>query len=171
MAETHTGIPVDTDNLQAFAEAIEVMVPDAIYSIKDGLLIWLDDRPAPTDAALSSALVTNSAAQLAAYAATKRWQVEVAGVVVNGIRVPTDDRAKLLLMGAATGMADGSSAPLIISGINYGTVTKAEFQAIYAAVTAHTQSTFPVLASVLDQIAQGTITTVDEIDAAGWPGI
>jgi hypothetical protein len=83
---------------------------------------------------------------------------------LGGVPVPTDDRAKLLLLGAAQSMADGSSAPLVIGGIVYGTKTKAEFQAINSAVVAHVQSTFPKLATALAGIADGTITTTEQIN-------
>ena len=106
---------------------------------------------------------------LVAYATDKRWRVETGGISFNGILVPTDDRAKLLLLGAATNMAPGSSAPLIVAGVNYGTLTDVQFKAINAAVIAHVQATFPVLASVLAAINAGTITTTQQIDSAAWP--
>ena len=106
---------------------------------------------------------------LVAYSTDKRWRVETGGISFNGILVPTDDRAKLLLLGAATNMAPGSSAPLIVAGVNYGTLTDVQFKAINAAVIAHVQATFSVLASVLAAITAGTITTTQQIDFAAWP--
>lgn len=104
--------------------------------------------------------------RLRAYAINKRWRVEIGGTTVNSIPVPTDDRAKLLLLGAANSMADGSSAPLVINGVNYGTLTKAQFQAINTAIVAHVQNTVTTLASVLASIDSGTITTTTQIDEA-----
>ena len=111
----------------------------------------------------------NPPVDLMAYAALKRWQVETRGTMFNGILVPTDDRAKLLLLGASSGMADGSSAPLIVGNINYGMMTKAQFQAASSAVIAHVQATFPVLASAISGINASTITTTAQIDALSWP--
>ena len=105
-------------------------------------------------------------AALIAWALDRRWRKEVGGVTVNGILVPTDDRAKLLLLGAAQSMADGSSAPLVVAGVNYGLMSKAQFQAINDAVVAHVQATFPVLASVIAGINDGTITSTTEIEGA-----
>lgn len=105
-------------------------------------------------------------AKLRAYAIDKRWRVETGGTTVNSIPVPTDDRAKLLLLGAANSMADGSSAPLVINGVNYGTLTKAQFQAINTAIVAHVQNTFTTLASVLASIDAESITTTEAIDGA-----
>ena len=107
-------------------------------------------------------------AALVAYATNKRWIVETGGVTVNGISVPTDDRAKLLLLGAAQSMADGTSAPMIVNGINYGVLPKAAFVAINTAVIAHVQRSFASLAAVLAAIEAGTITSTDQINAANW---
>jgi hypothetical protein len=106
-----------------------------------------------------------AALDLRAYAADKRWRVEVGGLVLNGVTIPTDDRAKLLLLGAAQSMADGSSASLVINGVNYGMFSKAQFQAINAAVVEHVQETFGALATILAGIDGGTITTQAQVDA------
>lgn len=103
---------------------------------------------------------------LVAYATFKRWQKEVGGVTLNGVPVPTDDRAKLLILGAAQTMAVDDVAPLVISGVNYGEMSGAQFRAINAAVVAHVQATFPILAGVLEAITAGAITTTAAIDAA-----
>ena len=163
------------------------MATDAAY-LDDVLTKWLAANPGG-DRALCSERALNSyagitpeqipaeapplspegqRAALIAYASNKRWQVETGGVVVNGINVPTDDRAKLLLLGAAQSMADGSSAPLIVNGVNYGTLPKATFQAINAAVIAHVQKSFASLSTVLAAIAAGTITSSAQIDSANW---
>ena len=57
----------------------------------------------PPEQAIEQAELTGDAlkAALRAYAADKRWRVEVGGITINGVSVPTDDRAKLLLFGAA----------------------------------------------------------------------
>ena len=123
---------------------------------------WLDGGGVPT-------IYVPPPVDLVAYATDKRWRVETGGISFNGILVPTDDRAKLLLLGAATNMAPGSSAPLIVAGVNYGTLTDVQFKAINAAVIAHVQATFSVLASVLAAITAGTITTTQQIDFAAWP--
>lgn len=124
------------------------------------------DAPLPPEAPPLSA--EGQRAALIAYASNKRWQIETGGVTVSGIAVPTDDRAKLLFLGAAQSMADGSSAPLVVNGVNYGTLPKVTFQAINSAVIAHVQKSFASLATVLAAINAGTITTTDQINAASW---
>lgn len=125
------------------------------------------DAPLPPEAPPLSP--EGQKAQLVAYASNRRWLAETGGMTINGMAIPTDDRAKLLLLGAAQSMADGSSAPLVVAGTNYGTLSKAQFQAINTAVVAHVQSTFPVLASAIAAIEAGTITTTAQIDALAWP--
>lgn len=108
-------------------------------------------------------------AQLQAYAATKRYSVEQGGVTVPGVgRIPSDDRAKLMLMGAALGMADNTSAPLVL-GATSVTLTKAQFQGLYAAIVGHVKGCFEVQTAVLEAIEAEEITEEAEIDAAAWP--
>ena len=121
-------------------------------------------QPAPEAPPAEPVSPEAAKALLVAYASDKRWRVEVGGFLLGGMRVPTDDRAKLLLLGASSSMADGSSAPLVIGGVNYGLRTKADFQAINAAVVAHVQATFPKMATALAGIAAETITTTTQID-------
>jgi len=108
-------------------------------------------------------------AQLQAYAAAKRWAVEQGGVTVPGVgRIPSDDRAKLMLMGAALGMADGTSAPLVLGAVSV-TLTKAQFQGLYGSIVAHVKGCFTAQASVLAAIEAGDIEDEADIDAAAWP--
>mgnify|MGYP000935891103 CR=1 FL=1 len=114
-------------------------------------------------------------AELKAYAAEKRWQVEVGGVLVEvapgvSVPVPTDDRAKLLILGAAQTLTPDATAPFVAGGVVYGTLSGAQFVALHAAVVAHVQATFPVLAELITQIDAGTVTSTTQIDAAAWPG-
>src|SRR4051812_22845361 len=60
------------------------------------------------------------AVDLRAYASSKRWEVEIRGITVQGLSVPTDDRAKLLILGAAQTLGDSDEAPFVNAGVNYG---------------------------------------------------
>jgi hypothetical protein len=102
----------------------------------------------------------------AAYAADARWRSETGGIAVGSLQVPTDDRAKLLILGAAQMLGDADTAPFIANGVNYGNVSGAQFRAINAAITTHVQATFATLATVMTGISAGTITTTAAIDAA-----
>jgi hypothetical protein len=106
--------------------------------------------------------------ELMAHAAEIRWQRETGGITVNGIPVPTDDRAKLLIKGAADDMADADTANYI-SGSTSVPLTGAQFKALNSAVIAHVAACFAVQAAVMADIEAGTITTKAEIESAAWP--
>lgn len=108
-------------------------------------------------------------AELRDYATNKRWRVETGGTVVGGIPVPTDDRAKTMIGRAARTGSAVPTTPFIVAGVNYGVLTKSQFEALDAAIDVHIAETFVVLSTVLSGIAAGTITTTAQIDAADWP--
>lgn len=110
-------------------------------------------------------------ADLIAYAAARRWLVETDGIVVDGIPVATDDRSKLLVLGAAR-LAYASASfttPFKAADGSLHTLTAAQVIAISDAGSAHVQATFETFAAVAAQIGAGTLTTFAEIDAAAWP--
>lgn len=111
-----------------------------------------------------------SQADLRAYAAQKRWLVEVAGTFVGGIPVATDDRSKIMIMGARMkadtdpGFTTNWKAPG-----GFQTLDAAAIIAISDAVSAHVDACFAAEAELLEGIEGGTVTTREEIDAANWP--
>jgi len=105
---------------------------------------------------------------LRAYAADKRWRVETGGIPFGGMVIPSDDRAKTLIMGAANAMADAATAPFVI-GSSAVTFTGSQFKAAHAAIVAHVQACFAKQAELLAAINAGTITTTQQIDSAAWP--
>ena len=107
-----------------------------------------------------------TAAALKAYATAKREEKENSGTTMGPVPVPTHDRAKLLILGAAQTMADTDTSPFVVGGVNYGNLTGLQFQAANAAVVAHVQGTFATLATVIAAIDAGTITTTAAIDEA-----
>lgn len=107
--------------------------------------------------------------ELIAYTAEKRWRAETGGVPLGGgLVIPSDDRAKMLIMGAAGAMTDEATAPFVIGSI-VRTFTGAQFKAAHAAIVARVQACFAKQAEVLTAINTNAITTIAEIDAAGWP--
>lgn len=103
--------------------------------------------------------------ELKSYAADVRWKKETGGTVVGGIAIPTDDRAKVLLLGAATSMAPDATAKYIVGNASV-TLTGTQFAALYAGLVAHVQACFETQDVVISQIDAGTITTKAEIDGA-----
>jgi len=106
-------------------------------------------------------------AKLIAYVGEKRWNLEVGGMTFAGMSVPTDDRAKLLLMGSAGSMADEDTAPFVVSG-NVVNLTGLQFKAIYAAIIARVKALFEKQADVISKINSDEITTIDQINSYDW---
>ncbi len=104
-----------------------------------------------------------SQADLKAYAAEKRWAKETGGTVVLGTPIPTDDRAKVLLLGAAMSMADTDTAPFVVGAVAV-TLTGAQFKALYAGLVAHVQACFTLQSTCIAAIDAGTITTKAHVD-------
>ncbi|WP_020185958.1 DUF4376 domain-containing protein [Methylopila sp. 73B] len=104
---------------------------------------------------------------LTAYAAQRRWEIETGGLDVAGMRVETDDRAKLLLAGARIN-AEANPAYVTRWKVAGGWVelTAAEIVAISDAVLAFVDRLFNAELDLHEAIAGGTVTTEAEIDAA-----
>jgi hypothetical protein len=153
------------------ARALAALAPGAQWSLNgDSLegLDWLDEQQErPSNAVIEAKIaeMASPAVALRAYASNRRWEKEVGGIAFNGAAVPTNDRSKLLILGAAMRLADEATSPFIIDGVVLATLTGEQFRALNAAVTAHVQATYAVLADVLADIASEDITTVEEIDA------
>ena len=110
--------------------------------------------------------------ELKAAAADRRWRAETGGVSVNigagPMTIPSDDRAKLLLLGASVSMADDATAAYVVNGASV-TLTGAQFKALYAAIVAHVDACFITQRDVIAAIDAGTITTIEATDAWAWP--
>lgn len=123
-------------------------------------------EPAPEDISPEAAK-----AQLLAYAADKRFQVETDGIVVNSFAVATDRPTQNKLAqavlayqtGALTGAIDWKGPSAWIS-LDQATIT-----GLASAVALHVQAAFTAERAVCEAIDVGTITTKAEIDAAEWP--
>jgi hypothetical protein len=105
------------------------------------------------------------------YTADKRWRVETGGVSVGGIAVHTDDRSKMMIMGARVKAA---ADPLFttqwktVDGA-FVTIDALTVVALSDAVLAHVDACFAAEATVLAGIDAGTINDLDGIDDADWP--
>lgn len=102
-----------------------------------------------------------------------RWKREVAGIVINGIPVATDDRSKTLILGKR---AQAQSNPAMVfrwkaaSG-EWVDLTGAQIIAVADAVADHVQACFDREGELHDSIdAAGDVAAVLAIDlTAGWP--
>lgn len=151
-------------------------------TLSDGS-VWRDDATLPADNEIRRLLADwvagggvikpyiPPAIDLVAYAADARWRKEGGGIVVAGIPVATDDRAKLMITGArVAAMADPAWTTTWhgTDGNSYP-VDAAAMVAISDAVQAHVNATFATFAAVKAAIDAGEITTADQVDAAFGP--
>ncbi len=105
---------------------------------------------------------------LTAYARDRRWRAEVSGITVAGVPVATDDRSKMMIIGArVAATADPAWRTVWHGSDGQGyPVDAAAMVAISDAVQAHVNATFTTLSAVLSAIEAGEITTQEEIEAA-----
>lgn len=100
-------------------------------------------------------------------AALRRWQREVGGITVDGLAVATDDRSKMMLMGARiAAVADENFSTQWKTPVGFITLDAPTIIALSNAVLAHVDACFAIEAGVLADITSGEITTPAEIDAA-----
>lgn len=105
---------------------------------------------------------------LADYAAQRRWEKEVGGILVGGMAIATDDRSKTMIVGARVKAENdpGFTTPWKGANGEFITIDAATIIAISDAVLAHVAACFALESAVLGAIAAGDITTTAEIDAA-----
>jgi len=126
---------------------------------------WIDDgatfSPPPP--------VVIEPAALKAHAAARRWLAQIAGTASG---IPTDDGSRAAVAQAIQSIDLGIIvAPVAWKGqAGFVDLTRADLVAMAQAMASHVQACFDFeRADVLVQIANGTITTTAQIDAAAWP--
>ena len=107
-------------------------------------------------------------AQLQAYAASVRYNHEIAGTTLNGVSVATDRQSQAMIAGAYN-MASRDSTFKTQWKTGVGTFATLDAPAIIAisvAVGGHVAACFAKESDVAAAIAGGTIKTLSDIDAA-----
>jgi hypothetical protein len=138
-----------------------------------------DDASNQTDAALEEVLrlhglslsPTDPKVALAAYAADRRWRAEVGGIDVGGLAVHTDDRSKMMIMGArlkAASDPDFTTEWKTAAG-EFITIDADTIRVVSDAILDHVAACFAAEADVIAKIEAGDITDIAGIDAADWP--
>lgn len=105
--------------------------------------------------------------QLTAYAANARWRKEIGGISLQGIPVATDDRSKQMILGArlaAQANPDFTTSWVGTDG-NVYPLNGAQLIGVSDAVLAHVSNCFTLFATVKAAIADGSVTTITEVDA------
>lgn len=109
--------------------------------------------------------------ELRSLVSAKRWSVETSGITVNGMAVSTDDRAKMMIMGARIQAEANPAFTTAWKGPTgaFVTIAAAQIIAISDAALAHVAACFAIESALLDAIDAGTLTDAAEIDGADWP--
>ncbi|MGH6999055.1 MAG: DUF4376 domain-containing protein [Phenylobacterium sp.] len=104
---------------------------------------------------------------LVAYATDLRWRVETGGIVFAGVPIATDDRSKVMIVGARVAAVADPDWSTVWHGADGQTypVDAAAMVSISDAVQAHVNSGFATFATVKAAIEAGTISTTAQIDA------
>lgn len=106
--------------------------------------------------------------ELKNYLENKRWQVETGGITYNGLIIPTDDRAKILIEGAAATLSDSDEAKFK-AGSNWIDINGETIRLLLLAITQHVQACFAKEAELFGLIEDEEIANFSEIDNANWP--
>lgn len=105
---------------------------------------------------------------LVAYARDRRWQAETSGITVAGVPIATDDRSKIMVIGARVAAEADPNWSTVWQGTdgNAYPIEAPTMIAISNAVHDHVNVTFATLATVLAAIEAATITTKEQVDQA-----
>lgn len=110
------------------------------------------------------------APDLLAYAKSRRYAVEVGGITVGGVSFATDDRSKMMLLGArAAAQADPTfKSPWVAADGSTHLLAASDLIAVSKAVLAHVNACFTAFAAVAAGLAAEppTVATPAEVDAA-----
>lgn len=112
-----------------------------------------------------------SAPDLYAYAADKRWRVETGGAIVGGVTVATDDRSKVMIMGARI-KADADPDYVVgwkVADGGFVNLTAPQIIAVSNAVLAHVDACFAAEAALVAAITSGDVATAQQVDDWPWP--
>ncbi len=124
-----------------------------------------------TDAALAKLDAGPSKDRLNAYLSDKRWQLETGGYSWNGHLVATDRDSRSIIGQERQAITLGERADP--DGFKMGgvlvMVSNADFIVMSNAVRAFVRACFAVEGVLAAGINAGTITSIEEIDAAAWP--
>jgi hypothetical protein len=134
----------------------------------EGLIVTMSQESVAAVDAILEDLPRLRQRDLVAYAADKRWRVEVGGISVDGVPVATDDRSKVMVIGARVAAQASPDWTTVWHGADGQTypLNAAAMIAISNAVEAHVNATFATFATVKAGIDAGEITTTAAIDAA-----
>lgn len=109
--------------------------------------------------------------QLAAHANFKQWVLATGGFTVGSLTFATDATSQSLITGKALRLQQ-AGAPESVNwqfSSGYSEIASADFISSSIKIADFVQATFDALQTVLSGVEDGTITTIEEVDAATWP--
>jgi hypothetical protein len=130
------------------------------WTLSDGVLVApaAPSAPAPTKA------------DLLAYAAQKRFEIETGGIVVDGTRIDTSRASQNMISNADRyAQASGVASVRYKAASGWITPAAAPLHAVALAVGAHVQACFDIEYDLDAAIEAGSITTMAEIDTPPAP--
>ncbi len=139
-----------------------VPIPDDAFSgfVSDGAGGWSPPPMAPP-----------TPDDLRSHAAAVRFAVETGGVDVDGTVIDTSRDSQSMIAGALAYVQASEAVSVEFKATSgWVTLSAAQVTTIALAVAVHVQQCFAAERAVDDGIADGTITTRDQIDAWPWPG-
>jgi hypothetical protein len=100
--------------------------------------------------------------------AARRWQAEVAGIDVGGMRIDTGRDSQALITGAAvSAMLDPDYSVRWRTAAGFVDLNAEQIIGLASTVRAHVQACFDREAELLEALAEGTLTP--EMIDTGWP--
>jgi len=148
---------------------LETVLPGTYVHVPDLGHVYAEDGWANGDYSISVAPPIPPAPEpektLAEWAAELRWQREIGGVNIGGVSIMSDDRSKILIMGARMNAdADPSfTTSFKTTGGTFTELNATQIVTLSDALAAHVAYCFEMEASALEQIASGTITTPEQL--------
>lgn len=162
-------------NVEIWAEVVAAL-PDEVVRAADfrgdegeeGFRVSMEPIAASAVDAILGDLPALQKRNLIAYAADRRWRREVGGIVVEGVPVATDDRSKVMIVGARVAAAADPAWSTTWHGADGQVypIDAATMIAISVEVEAHVNSGFATFAQVKADIEAGTITSTAQVDVA-----
>lgn len=147
-----TPIPSEVELWGVMQSGMPGVLPDWLF---DGVTF---SQPAPGE---------YSKAQLTGYAALRRYEKEVGGMVFSALPIATDRQSQAMINGAYNLVSASSSATMAFkTSSGFVTLNADQIKALAVAVGMHVQSCFTKEAVVGVEISAGSVATLEAVDSA-----
>lgn len=159
-------------NVEIWSEIVSALPPAVAEAarfrgeeVEKGFLVSMEASAATAVDTVLGDLPSLQRRNLIAYAADLRWRREVGGIVVDGVPVATDDRSKVMIVGARVAAEANPAWSTTWHGAD-GQVYPIDAPAMIAIsviVEAHVNCGFATFAQVKADIEAGAVTTRQQV--------